>query len=32
MARSVEALIDEIDLLASRGLPRKKFFAELEDG
>ena len=29
MARSVEALIDEIDLLASRGLPRKEFFAEL---
>ena len=29
MTRSVEALVDEIDLLASRGLPRKKFFAEL---
>ena len=29
MARSVAALIDEIDLLASRGLPRKEFFAEL---
>src|SRR3954451_20643705 len=29
MARSVEALIDEVDLLASRGLPRKEFFAEL---
>ena len=29
MARSVEGLIDEIDLLASRGLPRKEFFAEL---
>jgi hypothetical protein len=29
MARSVGALIDEIDLLASRGLPRKEFFAEL---
>src|SRR5438270_11975158 len=28
-ARSVEALIDEIDLLACRGLPRKQFFAEL---
>ena len=29
MARSVEALVDEIDLLACRGLPRKEFFAEL---
>jgi DNA-binding CsgD family transcriptional regulator len=29
MAPSVQALIDEIDLLASRGLPRKEFFAEL---
>ena len=29
MARSVEALIDEIDRLASRGLPRKEFFAEV---
>ena len=29
MARSVAALIDEIDLLASRGLPRKEFFAEV---
>jgi hypothetical protein len=29
MARSVEALIDEIDLLASRGLPRKEFFGEV---
>ncbi|MDE3131225.1 MAG: hypothetical protein KGL16_08715, partial [Acidobacteriota bacterium] len=29
MARAVEALIDEIDLLASRGLPYKEFFAEL---
>src|SRR6202012_1974344 len=29
MARSLEALIDEIDLLATRGLPRKEVFAEL---
>lgn len=29
MARSVEALIQEVDLLGSRGLPRKEFFAEL---
>src|SRR5438270_10162307 len=29
MACFVDALIDEIDLLASRGLPRKEFFAEL---
>ena len=29
MARAVSALIDEIDLLSSRGLPRKEFFAEL---
>ena len=32
MARSVEALIDEIDLLTSRGLPRKEFFAEPAPG
>ena len=30
MARnSPERLIDEIDLLGARGLPRKEFFAEL---
>ena len=29
MARSVELLIGEIDAVASRGLPRKEFFAEL---
>jgi len=29
MPRSVEALIDEIDLVASRGLPRREFFAEI---
>ena len=29
MPRSVEALVDEIDLLASRALPRKEFFAEV---
>src|SRR3954452_10665721 len=29
MAWSPERLIDEIDLLAARGLPRKEFFAEL---
>ncbi|HET6870621.1 MAG TPA: hypothetical protein VFH80_32220, partial [Solirubrobacteraceae bacterium] len=29
MARTVEALIDEIDVVASRGLPRKEFFAEV---
>ena len=29
MARSVEALVDEIDVVASRGLPRKEFFAEI---
>jgi DNA-binding CsgD family transcriptional regulator len=29
MRWSVERLIDDVDLLASRGLPRKEFFAEL---
>ena len=29
MQRSIERLIDDIDLLAARGLPRKEFFAEL---
>lgn len=29
MQRSAERLVDEIDLLAARGLPRKEFFAEL---
>lgn len=29
MERSVERLIDEIDLLAAKGLPRLEFFAEL---
>lgn len=29
MESSVERLLDEIDLLAARGLPRKEFFAEL---
>ena len=29
MAWTVERLIDEIDLLGARGLPRKEFFAEL---
>jgi len=29
MARSPERLIDEVDLLSARGLPRRQFFAEL---
>lgn len=29
MARSIKRLVDEIDLLGSRGLPRKDLFAEL---
>ena len=29
MAWSPERLIDEVDLLGARGLPRKEFFAEL---
>ena len=29
MQRSIDRLVDDIDLLAARGLPRKEFFAEL---